>query len=543
VSTGGQGIVVPSRDDPLVTGAVEVMGGPPGEHARVGERRFWTVTRVLVALTLLTSLFGWLQKAPCRDTSSWADQFQYSHLCYTDVAALYTAEGLSEGKRPYYDHPVEYPVVIGAVMQVSSLLARGITDISPDDTVKVGEKAVTEAATPQAVDAAKGQLAYRLTVERTRHFYDLTWLLLTVCALIVTVTTSRLAGRRRWDAAMFAVAPVLVIHGTTNWDLLAVAMAGLAMLAWAKKLPLIAGALLGLGAATKLYPLLFLVPLFFLCLRVGKLKVFAGTAVMAAVVIVGVVGPVYLTSPSFVEQDGRQVKVLSSPLDRVSTEGLSALKPHQVVDGVEVTNAVYRFVELNKTRPADWDSLHFQLQRAPSDTIAGWFTDPGSPPTKVNRWVFAGVVLVTIGIGVLTLKARRRPRVPPLLFLMTAGFLLVNKVDSPQYVTWLVPLAILAHPRWRPFLAWQATEVVVMVARFYMFINNDKPGEGLPLSWFFAAILLRDALLIGYMALVVRDVLKPERDVVRQEGVDDPAGGLLDGAQDKRDLSKAMSSA
>lgn len=540
-------VVLPSRDDPLVTASSGVIGGPPGAHARVGESRFWTVTRVLVALTLLTSLFGWLQKAPCRDTSTWADQYQYSRLCYTDVAALYTAEGLSEGKRPYYDHPVEYPVVIGAVMQVSSLLARGITDLSPDDAVTEGEKAVREAATPQATDAARSQLAYRLTIERTRHFYDLTWLLLTVCALIVTVTTSRLAGRRRWDAAMFALAPVLVIHGTTNWDLLAVALGGLAMLAWAKKHPLIAGALLGLGTATKLYPLLFLIPLLFLCLRVGKVRVFAGTALMAVLVAGGLTAPLYLTAPSFAEQDGRQVKVLESPLDRLGTEGLSALLPHQDVDGLEATNAVYRFVELNQERPADWDSLYFLLQRSPPDAIAGWFADAGTPPTKLNRLVLLGAILVAIAIGILTLVAPRRPRVPQLLFLMIAGFLLVNKVDSPQYVTWLVPLAILAHPRWRPFLMWQATEVMVMVARFYMFINNEKAGEGLPLSWFFGAILIRDALLIMYMTFVVRDVLQPGRDIVRRDGVDDPAGGVLDGAPDrsqvKRDFSNAMSSA
>jgi uncharacterized membrane protein len=119
------------------------------------------------------------------------------------------------------------------------------------------------------------------------------------------------------------------------------------------------------------------------------------------------------------------------------------------------------------------------------------------------------------------------------LFLMVTGFLLVNKVDSPQYVLWLVPLAVLARPRWGPFLAWQAAEVAVLFSRFYFFVANDKPGQGIDIGWFFAAVLLRDALLVGYAALVVRDVLQPERDVVRADGVDDPAGGVLDGAPDR----------
>ena len=43
------------------------------------------------------------------------------------------------------------------------------------------------------------------------------------------------------------------------------------------------------------------------------------------------------------------------------------------------------------------------------------------------------------------------------------AFLLVNKVYSPQYVLWLLPLAALARPRWRDLLIWQACEV------FYFF--------------------------------------------------------------------------
>lgn len=531
-------VVLPSRDDPLVAGASQAIGGPPGRHARVGEQRFWTVTRVLVALTLLASLLGWLQKAPCRDASSWVNRHQYTQLCYTDVVALYSAEQLSEGKTPYYDYPVEYPVVIGAVMQVSSLVARGMAELLPDDRVTAAERAVAAAGSDKARGEAEQQRAYRLTVARTRYFYDLTWVLLTVCALVVTLTTSRLSGRRRWDAAMVALAPGLVLHATTNWDLLAVALGGLAMLAWARSRPLLAGALLGLGAATKLYPLLFLVPLLFLCLRAGRLRTFFGTAAMAAVVAVGVTGPVYLTAPSFAERDGQQVQLLGSPLQRFGQEGLSALKPSRNVGGVRATNAVYRFFELNQTRGADWDSLYFQLQhlRTKGDswrtTVADWFTDDGYP-TKLNRWVAVMGVLLVASLGLLTLRAPRRPRVPQVLFLMVAGFLLVNKVDSPQYVTWLLPLAVLAHPRWRPFLAWQAAEAVVMVARFWMFVGQEKPEDGISLGWFFLAVLVRDALLVLLMALVVRDVLRPERDVVRRDGVDDPAGGVLDGLPDR----------
>jgi hypothetical protein len=42
--------------------------------------------------------------------------------------------------------------------------------------------------------------------------------------------------------------------------------------------------------------------------------------------------------------------------------------------------------------------------------------------------------------------------------------------------------------------------------------------------------------LLVLMALVVRDILRPEYDVVRNSGMDDPAGGILDGGPEARDI-------
>lgn len=506
--------VLPSSDDPVVAGAAAAIGGPPGRHARVGEQRFWTVTRVLVALALVTSVFGWLQKAPCRDGSTWQHEHQYLLGCYTDVVALYSAEGLSTGKTPYYDHPVEYPVVIGGVMHLTAKATDALTGDNPTD--------------------------------RGKRFYDLTWMLLTACAVVAVITTARLGGRRPWDAAMLALAPGLLLHATTNWDLLAVALAGLGMLAWARSRPVVAGVLLGIATATKLYPVLFLVPLVLLCWRAGKFRALGGVVAATVLTAVAVTAPVYLTAPSYGLVDGQQTNVLGSPLDRIGDDGLSALAPHATVGGVEATNAVYRFFDLNTTRGADWDSLYLQLQhlrtdkgalKGPRNAVADLVTDPPGTPKQLNTLVALLEVALVGALTVLVALARRRPRLPQLLFLMTAGFLLVNKVDSPQYVLWLLPLAVLARPRWRPFLAWQAAEVLVLWSRFYFFVANDKPGQGIDIGWFFAAVLLRDALLVGYAVLVVRDILRPEHDVVRADGVDDPAGGVLDGAVDRRALA------
>jgi uncharacterized membrane protein len=495
VEAGPPQLVLPSGDDPVVAGAVTVIGGPPGRHARIGSRRLWTPVRVLLALTLLTCTLGFAQKAPCR-TEAWAHEFQYTHLCYTDVFALYFSERLSEGKRPYLDHPVEYPVVMGAAME---LVAKAIEPLNP--------------------------------ATRPRHFFDLTWALLTGCALAVVVTTSKLAGRRPWDAALFAAAPLLVLHGTTNWDLIAMALAGGGLLAWAQRRPVLAGVLLGLATSAKLYPILFLVPLALLCLRARRFRPLSVTAVAAVLTTVAVTAPVYLVSPYFADVHGQQTQVATRPLDRLGSGGLAALKPHVDVilpDGTTArgVNSVYRFFDLNSTRGADWDSLWFVLQ-----TWRGQPLDEGSgPPSTLNLGVAASFIALLIGIGVLALRAARRPRLPQLLFLVMVAFLLTNKVFSPQYSLWLLPLYALALPRWRPFVAWQAAEALLLLTRFYFFISLDSAGQGIGVWWFLTAVLLRDAVLIGLAVLVIRDVLRPEHDVVRRDGVDDPAGGWLEDA-------------
>ena len=69
------------------------------------------------------------------------------------------------------------------------------------------------------------------------------------------------------------------------------------------------------------------------------------------------------------------------------------------------------------------------------------------------------MLVVVVGVGALVALAPRRPRVPQIAFLLVAGFIVFNKVDSPQYALWLVPLAVLARPRWPSMLLWQVTEV------------------------------------------------------------------------------------
>jgi len=167
-------------------------------------------------------------------------------------------------------------------------------------------------------------------------------------------------------------------------------------------------------------------------------------------------------------------------------------------------------------------------------------TDPLSTDT-VNNLATALVVLCCVGIAVLTMTAPRRPRFAQLAFLIVAVFIVTNKVYSPQYVLWLVPLAVLARPKWRDFLIWQACEVVYYLG-IWMYLAYTTSGDahkGLPevgYQWAIAVHLLGTLYLCG---VIVRDILMPERDPVRRAGDDDPSGGVLDGAEDAFALGAA----
>jgi len=464
VTTGD--VVAPTQDDPVVRAGSEVVGGPLGRRAARG-RSWWTPLRVLLALTFLTCGLGLVQKDWCRD-HAWAAPGDYTHACYSDIPPLYFGRGLADGDIPYIgqapDKQVEYPVLTGAVMFVTAHLVP--SHGTPDD--------------------------------RSRWYFDINALALAVAAGVAVVATALVSGRRRWDAAMVAGAPVLALAGTINWDLYAVAFLALGMLAWSRNRPLAAGVMIGLGAAAKFYPLFALGPLLVLCLRAGRMREFWATFVAAACAWAVVDVPVMLAD----------------------FQGWS------------------KFYRLSETRGAGFSSIWFVLSQQGHPV----------PENRLNLIAGGLFLALCIGIAVLALAAERRPRLPQLVFLVVAAFLLTNKVYSPQFVLWLLPLAVLARPRWRDLLIWQAAEVVHFVG-IWLLIAGYPPGRSdraLGNDGYDLTVLAHVVATLWFAGLVVRDVLRPEHDPVRAplpaggpvgepagEPVDDPAGGVLDGTPDR----------
>jgi uncharacterized membrane protein len=459
----------PSRSDGFVRGLSEPIGGPLGEHAVGGPRpgRFWTAARILLALTCLTLALHWVQKSPCQD-GAWQNNIQYTRFCYTDVLALYYAEGLNEGKVPYRDHPVEYPVVTGFVMGALGLPVHGLGEAWPG-------------------------------INQGRWFYNLNALVLCGLAVATVAVILGLRRRRPWDAAMFALAPALLLTATVNWDFLAIGLAAFGLYAWARHRPVAAGILLGLGGAAKLWPLFLLGPILVLAVRAARTRP-ALVAIGAAVITAAAVNlPV----------------------------------------AVAYRESWNRFFDLNTDRAIDWGTLWYIGRYLDGKWRSGAAGDQGPfqwlsahiPALNLLSYLLFG--LACLAIAVLALRAPRRPRLAQMAFLVVAAFLIFSKVWSQQFVLWLLPLVVLARPRWGAFLAWQAAEVCYFAAFYGELLGALPAGKQVfPEGVFVLAATLRLATVAVLCALVIRDIVRPERDVVRHTYSDDPDGGPLDGAAD-----------
>jgi hypothetical protein len=430
------------------------------------------------AAAIAAALLGYADKLPCSSGGAWYSfSGQFRDSCYTDIYPLYYNEQLSAGKVPYFGHPVEYPVLIGAMMQVGSWLVHSVTD----------------------------------PFTRGRDFYYVTVVMLAICLIVGVLATGYAAGRAhrqgrlvgdgRLDPGikamlMVALSPGLILAAFINWDLLAMALTAVGLAAWSARRPVIAGALLGLGVAAKFYPLLIFGALLLLCLRAGKIKEF-GLAFAG---------------------------------------GLGAWLVVNLPVAIPATAGWGRFYAFSRDRGADWGSVWYMLETYKIPLLGN--TTLG----QLNVMSSGLFAVACVAIVILALAAPRRPRLPQLSFLLLAAFLMLNKVWSPQYVIWLVPFAVLARPRLWPYLLWQLAEVAYFFGIWAYFVYLYKtPGEtgytGISPGWYFVTLAFRFVTVGVYAGFVVRDILVPEGDVVRRRGVDDPAGGILDGAADRFQVS------
>lgn len=326
------------------------------------------------------------------------------------------------------------------------------------------------------------------SLRTTVVFFDVNVVLLLIPFLAIVIATALTVRRRPWDAALVALAPTMILAATINWDLLAIAFASLALLLWSRRHPFAAGLLLGLAIGAKFYPVLFLGAFLLLTIRSGKWRAFGA--------LVGGSALTWL--------------VVNVPVALANFDGWSY------------------FYRMSKTRGEDFGSIWFAMTEGGLPTV---------PRDMLNNVATGAFIVLCLLIAWAVLAAPRRPRIAAVLFLVVAAFILTNKVYSPQYVLWLVPLAALARPRWRDFLIWQIGEVVYFAGIWWFLVSYGVENtKGLTGQQYALAIVVHVLVTVYFSVLVLQDMLSPQYDPIRNDGfsedTDDPGGGVFDGAPD-----------
>ncbi len=244
-------VSVPSRDDPLVRSASQVIGGPLGRYA-VPLARGWAFTAALLAAATAVPMgVGALARGHCV-AHGWSTPDQFWRMCFSDVAATFGTAQLGAGLpalltgAPDGPTPAQPPLTAMALSLLGSLVPPGGMD------------------------------------SRTRFYFGLWAVLATVLLALTTWWTAASLRTAALHAAHVALSPVVALTALVGPDALGVALASAALYAWARSRLGWAGVLFGLAISARSYPVLLLLACLFVAVRAGKVRAWAVVAGVAA---------------------------------------------------------------------------------------------------------------------------------------------------------------------------------------------------------------------------------------------------------------------
>jgi uncharacterized membrane protein len=335
-----------------------------------------------------------------------------------DVPGRFFGDGVRFDALPYISAHVEYPVLIGAAMWIASLPGR----------------------TPLG-------------------FFFATCALTGAAGIALTRLTARRVGSR---ARYLLFAPPFVLYAFHNWDLLAVLAAIAGLCAFADGNDLGAGALLAVGAWTKVFPGLVMPALVMRRLVTrdyrGALRLVLSFAAVSAVINL----PVALASP----------------------------------------NGWMYALRFQSARAPTWGSLWFWVfhLRGLRPLVAGHRAAVGN---------FASLAALAIGLGIVVLMSVRIADPFALGAAAIACFMLTNKVYSPNYDLWLA--AFLPFVPWPIELrrAFGVTSLLVWIAvfgHFRGFVPDPWGPRLLPI-----VVIARAVVVLGMAVFVLRPAPDAER--------------------------------
>ncbi|PVG84145.1 hypothetical protein DDE18_00425 [Nocardioides gansuensis] len=450
------GPVSPTRDDSLVRGLSEVVGGPVGEHA--SRHPWWSPLRVVLVVAAVVMAVGMLGKAPCTGGQWLVGDQRFTELCWSDVASTYTGAGYAEGIWPWTEDEqirLRYPVgTQPALTSYAAWLAARVTHSLSGSPDLAARSALTVA-----------EVSERPEVKReARLFTVINGLLLAALGLLAAAAVTLLDRRRPWDGAAFAAAPLLALAWLTSWQLAAAAGVAGALWAWSRGRPALAGLCVALAASVSLPAAMVLVAVVGVAARARQWRDLALAVAAGVVAFVVVQLPAWATGPS-------------------------TWRTHwsQAWDSRPEIGSVWLLVE--QVRDIE---LH---------------------PAGLTLALMLGY---SVALVVLALRAPSPPRLAQLGLLAVAAALLLGDAGSPSYPLVLLPLAAAAVPRWRDLLVWQGCEVFHLVMTGFYLGAELAPGAGGDAKAYWLAIIVRLIGLLWLVGVVVRDLWWPAQETTTE---------------------------
>jgi uncharacterized membrane protein len=261
---------------------------------------------------------------------------------------------------------------------------------------------------------------------------------------------------------LFPLAPAAVASLYINWDLWAIISMMAAIYWFDKKRYEFSALALGISVATKFMPIFLLLPILYIFWQRKSYKLAARYFAITASVIIAINLPIALTTPT----------------------------------------GWWRFYELNLQRSSDWGSIWYSLSAL------------GINLANIN---YLSILLLLIGLAGVTIYLLELKATPPLAeisFVVLSVVMTASKVYSPQYVLWLVPLAVLALKNKKDvyaFWIWQGAEMVYHLAIWQHLALVTNAKFGLPADFYAVISLLRVSALAFFIFVLVRRSLATSR--------------------------------
>jgi uncharacterized membrane protein len=289
-----------------------------------------------------------------------------------------------------------------------------------------------------------------------RNYYRINIAFLAALFILIAVIVYRI---RPEFAYLTTLAPAAIGSLYINWDLWAIISMMLSIYWFDRKKYKHSAIAIGVSISTKFLPVFLLLPIALILWRRNEVKELIRYIAIAVLTFAAINLPVLLTTP----------------------EGW------------------LRFYELNFDRGQDWGSLWYALSSL------------GVNLGNTNFFAILALFVSVLFVSLLIFSTKNVLTLADVSFIVLALVMIASKVYSPQYILWLVPLAVIAMSTRKDlhaFWIWQIAEVIYHVAIWQHLATVTGAKFGLPLGGYALITLIRILACLYFVGVLVKKQAK-----------------------------------